>query len=99
MLGPVLCNVFLSDIFLNLNDIDITCYANENAFYKAYGNVDAAVNSLRISAEKLFKRPKHNQRKGSTYRCHMILYTGYSNQIQVGNSMIKGGLCEKTLRC
>ena len=99
MLGPVLCNVFLSDIFLNLNDIDITCYANDNAFYKAYGNVDAAVNSLRISAEKLFKRPKHNQRKGNTYRCHLILYTGYSNQIQVGNSMIKGGLCEKTLRC
>ena len=82
MLGPVLCNLFLSDLFLILNDIDIACYADDITFYKACGNVDATVESLRISAEKLFKRLKHNQGKGNTYRCHLILNTGYSNHVQ-----------------
>ena len=99
MLGPVLCNVFLSNPFFILNDTDILCYADDTTFYKACGIVDAAVGSLRISAEKLFKRLKHNHEKGNTYRCHLILNTGYSNQVQVGNSMIKGGLYEKTFSC
>ena len=86
-------------LFLILNDIAIACYADDKAFYKACGNVDAVVESLRISAEKLFKRLKHNQRKGNTNKCHLILNTGYSNQVQVGNSLIKDGLSEKTLRC
>ena len=35
--------------------------------------------------------------KGNTYKCHLILSTGDSNQIQIGNSLIKGGLCEELL--
>ena len=81
MLDPILSNVFVSGLFLILNDIDISCYADDNTFHKACGIVDAAVESLRISAEKLFKRLKHNQGKGNTYRCHLILNTGYSNQV------------------
>ena len=82
-----------------MNDFDIPCYADDNTFHKTCDMVDAAVESLRILAEKLFKWLKHNQEKGNTYRCHLILNTGYSNQVQVGNSMIKGGLYEKTFSC
>ena len=46
-------HVFLCDPCLILSDIDI-CYADDNTFHKARGNVDAAVESLRILAEKLF---------------------------------------------
>ena len=73
---------FSVTFFLILNDIDISCYADGNTFHKACGIVDAAVESLRISAEKLFKRLKHIQEKGNTYRCHLILNTGYSSQVQ-----------------
>ena len=77
VLGPALCNVFLSDLFHILNDTDIAFYADDNTFYKGCGNVDAVVESLRISAEKLFKRLKHNQREGNTYKCHLILNTEF----------------------
>ena len=89
MLVPVLCNVFLSDLFIIFNDTGISIYADNNTFHKACGIVDAAVKSLRILAEKLFKRLKHNQGKGITYRCHLILNTGHSNQVQVGNSICR----------
>ena len=53
-----------------------------------------------MSAEKLFKWFKHNQMKGKTCRCHLILFilrTGDSNQIQIENSWIKSSLCENHL--
>ena len=95
MLSLVLCNVFLSNLFFILNDFDIV----NDLDIKTCGMFDAAVESLRVLAEKLFKWLKHNQEKGNTYRCHLILNTGYSSQVQVGNSMIKGGLYEKTFSC
>ena len=53
-----------------------------------------------MSAEKLLKWFKHDQMKGNTYKCHLILLilrTGDSNQIQIENSLIKNSLCEKIL--
>ena len=49
------------------------------AFIKACDKVDVVVESLRISAKKLFKWIKHNQMKGKTYKCYLILNTGDSN--------------------
>ena len=48
-----------------------------------------------MSSEKLFKWFKDNQMKDNTVKFHLILSTGDSSQIQVGNSLIKGILCEK----
>ena len=48
-------------------------------FIKACDKVDVVVESLRISAKKLFKWIKHNQMKGNTYKCYLILNTGDSN--------------------
>ena len=66
-------NIILSDLFLILNDIEITCYTNDNTLYKTYGNVDAAAKTLRMSAEKLFKWFRDNEMKGKTDKCHLIL--------------------------
>ena len=55
VLRPILCNMFLSDLSLNLNDIDMVSYADDNILYKAFGNIDAVVEGLRISTKKLFK--------------------------------------------
>ena len=35
--------------------------------------------------------------KGNACKCHLILSTGDLNQIQIGNSLIKGGFCKKLL--
>ena len=72
--------MYFSVIFIYiLNDINIACYTDDNTFYKSCGNVDAIVKNLRISAEKLFKRLKHNIGKDNTYKCHLILNTEHSS--------------------
>ena len=79
VLGPAVFNIYLSDLFLILNDIDIVCYDDDNTQYKACDNVDAVFKTLKMSVEKLFKRFKDNQMKGRTDKCHQILSTGDSN--------------------
>ena len=64
-LRPVSFNIFLSDhfssfldftfFFLILNDIDYVSYADDSTLYNACDNVDAVVETSRMSAEKLFK--------------------------------------------
>ena len=79
VLGPAVFNIYLGDLFLILNDIDIVCYDDDNTQYKACYNVDAVFKTLKMSVEKLFKRFKDNQMKGRTDKCHQILSTGDSN--------------------
>ena len=73
MLTPTLFKIFLSDLFLILNDIDLACYAGDKTFYKAHDNVNAVVKTWKMSAEKLSKWFKDNQMKGNTGKCHLIL--------------------------
>ena len=41
MLGPILRNIFLSVLFLVLNEIDIASYEDENTLYETCDNADA----------------------------------------------------------
>ena len=47
--------MFLSDLFLIIDDIDIANYADENTIYKEHKNIDGFITSLQNAAAKLFK--------------------------------------------
>ena len=55
ILGPILFNIFLSDLFLIVDDIDIANYADDNTIYKEHENIDDLITSLQDAAAKLFK--------------------------------------------
>ena len=52
ILGPLLFNIFLSDLFLFLNNIDITNYADDNTPYSCQKDCKIVTNSLK----KLFSQ-------------------------------------------
>ena len=66
ILGPILFNIFLSDLFLIVDDIDIANYADDNTIYKEHENIDDLTTSLQDAAATLFKRFSDNQMKGNT---------------------------------
>ena len=66
VLRPILFNIFLSDLFLILNDIGIASDADDIILSTACDNVDATVRTLRKSVKKLFKWFKDNQMKRNT---------------------------------
>ena len=65
-MGPVLFNIFLSDFFLIVEDVDIANYADDNAIYKKQENIVDLITPLQDEAAKLLKWFSDNQMKGNT---------------------------------
>ena len=97
ILGPILFNIFLSDLFLIVDDIDIANYADDNTIYKEHENIDDLITSLQDAAAKLFKWFSDNQMKGNTDKCHLLLSKDESSEIHIGDSIIESSTCEKLL--
>ena len=65
VLRLIFSNIFLSDLFLILNDADFASYSDGNAFSKACDNFDTVAKTLRMLTANLFKWFKDNQMKGT----------------------------------
>ena len=65
--------------------------------YDSGNSTDDVILSLQESAEKLFQWFSHNQMKGNTDKCHLIVGTDEPIEIRVGMSLIKNSTCEKLL--
>ena len=55
ILGPVLFKIFLSDLFLIADNVNIVNYAGDNTIYKEHENTDDLITSSQDAAAKLFK--------------------------------------------
>ena len=53
ILGPILFNIFLSDLFLVVQNVDFASYADDNTIYDAGDNIDEVMFSLQESSKKL----------------------------------------------
>ena len=84
ILGPILFDIFLSDLFLIVDDIDIANYADDNTIYKEHENIDDLITSLQDAAAKLFKWFSDNQMKGNTDKCYLLLSKDESSEIHIG---------------
>ena len=71
--GSILFNLFLSDLFLGISDTDFSSYVDDNTIYCSGYSIDEVISSLQESAEKLFQWFSHNQMKGNTDKCHLIV--------------------------
>ena len=69
ILGPILFNIFISDHFLVVKDVNFSSYADDNTIYQSGKTVGDVINSLQVSAEKFFKWFSDNQMEGNTDEC------------------------------
>ena len=97
ILGPVLFNIFLSDLFLIVQNTDFASYADDNTIYNAVDNIEEVVLSLQESSKKLFKWFSDNQMKSNGDKCHLIVSTNDTAEIQIGEYLIKSSTNEKLL--
>ena len=88
ILGPILFNIFLSDLFLIAKDVTIKSYADDNTLYDSCDTIEEVILSLQSSSKKLFQWLSGNQMKGNT---------GNSVVFQLGGSLIERSDCEKML--
>ena len=89
ILGPILFNIFLSDLFLVVQNVDFASYADDNTIYDAGENIDEIIFSLQESSKKLFKWFADNQMKTNEDKCHLIVSTNELTEIQIRDFSIK----------
>ena len=97
ILGPILFNIFLSDLFLVLKDTDFASCADDNTIYDIGDSINDMIASLQDLSEKLFQWFYDNQLIGNTDKCHSIVSSDDPTEIQVGESVIKNTTFEKLL--
>ena len=64
-------------MFYDINDRDIVSYADDNTPYASSSNLDAVINKLEESTNKLFQWFRNNHMKANADKCHLLVTGNY----------------------
>ena len=97
ILGPLLFNLFLCDLFLFVEEVDIMSYVDDNTPYVCSENVDVTLEKSEEVGKVLFEWFSNNLLKPNRDKCHLILSTDEPFSINIDNEVIKNSNNEKLL--
>ena len=97
ILGPILSNIFLSDLFLFIKNINVVSYADDTAPYKTGRNSAYVIHNLEVFGKILLNWFNDNSMKANPCKYHLLLRGSDSSEITVGNKTISSSKCEKLL--
>ena len=99
ILGPLLFNIYICDLFLFTEDIDIDIanYADDNTPYHCSENTASVIERLEIAAITLFDWFKDNYLKANAEKCHLLLSTNETQQMQINETIIDSSNKQKLL--
>ena len=98
ILGPLLFNILINDIFYFMNNTKITNYADGNTPYICDKNFDIALNILESDGNTIFNWFAENFLKANANKSHLIVTKqpeGFS--VTIGNGTIRCSAGEKLL--
>ena len=73
ILGPLLFNIHLCDLFYFLEDLDIASYADDTAIYTVNEKKGSVISALETSSSLLFGWFNNNFRKANSDKNHLIM--------------------------
>ena len=97
ILGPLHFNIFISDLFLILNNIEIASYADDNTPYCSYKSFEDVITCLERTAGDLFAWFNNNAMKANADKCHLLLNTKEKLKANISNYTIINSDQEKLL--
>ena len=89
ILGPLLFNNFLADLFLIHSDTDIANFADDNTPYLSAENVEDVIESIERASVSLFRWFENNLLKGNADKCHFLVSTSQEVSLNVNKFKIK----------
>ena len=96
-MGVLLFNIFLCDLFLNIENNHFTNYADDTTPYVIGNNPDKVVSELKGIIEKLFTWFSQNEMKANLGKCHMLLSFTESLNFQISETVIHNSQTKKLL--
>ena len=97
IIGPLLFNIFLADLFFIIKDIDIASYRDDTTPFIVENNIENVIASLEQVSEDLFNWFKNNRLKNNADKCHVLVSKNKSIGVNIGNYTIDNSECEKLL--
>ena len=99
VLGPLLFNIFINDIFFLVNDTEVCNYADDTTIFACDSDVSNVQYKLEADASLLSKWFVDNHMKLNDAKCHFMLFGSKSSStsVNIGTSCIKQSDKEKLL--
>ena len=73
ILGPLLFNIFLCDLFLFISDTDIASYADDNTLYTVGKNPEKIIKVLEHTAVEILTWFENNGMKANSDKCYLLV--------------------------
>ena len=97
ILEPLLFNIFISELFISLEEIDFASYADDNTPFVSETTPENLVSSLESCSASLFQWFSNNQMKANPEKCHLSMNVNRPATIKIGEHTISNSYCEKLL--
>ena len=98
ILGPLIFNTFLCDLFLFKSNIDLVSYADDNTPFAMGGSSELEViNLIKGAAESLTLWFRNNCMKVNPDKFHLLLRDKKSHQVDISNENLSSTCSEKFL--
>ena len=72
-MGPLLFNIYIYDIFVDIIEYDIAIYADSNTPYNFDFNVDNVISNLEKPTNFLLNWFRKKHMKANTYKRHLLV--------------------------
>ena len=97
ILGSLLVNIFLADLFSIIIDIDIASYSDDNTPYIIADNIDDLIKSLEEASTALFQWLDNNLFKSNPGKRHLLISGNENIIVHVDEYEIENSKCQKLL--
>ena len=88
ILGPLLFNIFLNDIFYFITDISIANYADDNTPYTTKNSITSLLETLEVETNTLLDWFRNNEMKPNEDKCHLLVINQENISVNVGKENI-----------
>ena len=89
ILGPLLFNIYINDIFLFTPDIDITNYADDTTPHSSAKTIDGLITLLEENTNELVNWFQNNYMKSNEDKNHLIITNCDKGSAKIGNHTIE----------
>ena len=97
ILGQLLFNIFLCDLFLTIEGNYFTNYADDTTPYVIGNNAEEVVSELKAITQKLFTWFAQNEMKANLNKCHLLLSTTDAFNFEISETVIRNSNSKKLL--
>ena len=89
ILGPLLFNIFINDIFFFIKKTTIANYADDNTAYTTEENVDELLKTLEVETTEILNWFKVNEMKSNDDKCNLFVPNKENVVVNIGNETIE----------